>query len=66
MSLRPISLLVTIESARLDSLGGNAVTLEVRTGLAPDDLVDLLHASGYGAAEDPRGDSEAKAWLRRE
>lgn len=63
---RELAQIEAIESARLDSLGGNAVTLEVRSGLSPEDLVDLLHASGYRAAEDPRGDSEAKAWLRRE
>ncbi|WP_018864833.1 DUF2066 domain-containing protein [Thioalkalivibrio sp. ARh3] len=63
---RELAQIEAIESARLDSLGGNAVTLEVRTGLESEDLVDLLHASGYRAAEDPHGDSEAKAWLRRE
>ena len=57
--------LQAVEAARLDSLAGDSVVLQVRTGLDRDDLVDLLRGSGFARAEVPDATVEADAWLSR-
>ena len=57
--------LQAVEAARLDSLAGDSVVLQVRSGLGRDDLVDLLRGSGFARAEAPEEGTEADAWLGR-
>lgn len=58
--------LQAVEAARLDSLAGERVVLQVRTGLERDDLVALLRGSGFARIEAPEeAAAEADAWLDR-
>ncbi|WP_026338823.1 DUF2066 domain-containing protein [Thioalkalivibrio sp. AKL7] len=57
--------LQAVETARLDSLAGDSVVLQVRTGLEQDDLIDLLRGSGFARAETPEDAAGADAWLDR-
>lgn len=54
-----------IDAARLESLRGDAVTVEVQAAVDPEALVELLRAAGYARGEAPFDDSDVEAWLRR-
>ena len=54
-----------IDAARLESLRGDAVTVEVQAAVDPEALVELLQAAGYARGEAPFDDSDVEAWLRR-
>ncbi|WP_026279739.1 DUF2066 domain-containing protein [Thioalkalivibrio sp. ALJ16] len=57
--------LQAVEAARLDSLMADRVVLQVRTGLEPGDLVDLLRGSGFDRSEPPDDADAADVWLDR-
>ncbi|WP_373024521.1 DUF2066 domain-containing protein [Thioalkalivibrio sp.] len=57
--------LQAVEAARLDSLAGDSVVLQVRSGLDRDDLAELLRGSGFARAEAPDEGASADVWLGR-